>query len=282
MGPILSPIVIRSLAAIPPAPPAGDLLLYARARAGRILAEGCGPSGVEVTFQPALFGNRVMVVAPGTGTGVTSFGIGVTTAATLSHPALATTNLATSIYRTRCQTSTTAGNAAGIRHAAATMLRGNATARGGFFNHFRFCSGALTLTGCQQFVGLSSSTAALAGEPSTLTDALGIVKDSADTRFFFVRRTGSGTVQRVDLGQTWGANLTYDLILYSVPGGNDVGVVVRSFNNDGTAATLLDAVYNDNLPAATTFLGARFDVRNGAVAAAADGDLVRIYSESDF
>lgn len=282
MGPVLSPIQLIAVPAIPPTPPAGSLLLYVRQRAGRLLAEVIGPSGVEVTFQPALFGNRAMIVAPGSGTAVQQLGIGVTTAATLSHPALATTGLAQSIYRTRCQTTATAGNAAGIRHAVATMLLGNATARGGFFVHMRWCTGALTLTGGQHFVGLSSSTAALAGEPSALADCLGIVKDAADARYWFVRRTGTGTVQRVDLGASWGANQTYDLVMFCVPGGSQVGVVVRQYNNDGSGVTLLDTSYSDFLPAATTYLAARCDVRNGATAAAADIEMVRIYCDSDF
>lgn len=263
-------------------PGAGFGRIYMRQRAGRVTLETLGPSGVDNAVQPAFFNNRVMIFAPNTTTTVTALGISATTAATLSHPALATTSLAASLYRTRCQTSTTAGNAAGIRHSVATMLRGNSTALGGFYFHARVCTGALTLTGCQQFVGLSSSVAALAGEPSALADAVGLVKDAADARYFFVRRTGTGTAQKVDLNTSWGANLVLDVIIFSAPNGTGLGCVVRQFDNAGVATTLLDTTYTDNLPAVGTLLAGRFDVRNGTTAAAADFDLVRMYAESDF
>lgn len=281
MGPVLSPIELSVQPAIPPVPGAGTLLLYARSRAGRLFLDAIGPSDVDYTLQSALFNSRVMVVAPSSGTAVSTQGIAATTAATLSHPALVTTSLVGSIYRTRCQTSTTAGNAAGIRHAVATIWRGNAAGRGGFYHHMRFASGNIALAGGQQFIGLSSNLAALAGEPSALADCLGIVKDQADTQYHFVRRTGTGTVQRVPLG-LFAANALMDLVLFAPPNASTLGVLVRAFDTNGVSSTLLDTTYTDFLPANTTFLGGRFDVRNGVTAAAADADLVRMYTESDF
>ncbi len=277
-----APIELLDQGGVPSTPGSSLLKVYARSRARRMFLEAIGPSGVDYTLQPALFNSRVMLVAPGSGTSVTAQGVAVTTAATLSHPGLVSTSLVGSVYRTRCQTSTTAGNAAGIRHAAATIWRGNAAGRGGFYHHVRFATGALTLSGSQHFIGLSSNTAALAGEPSALADCLGIVKDAADARYFFARRTGTGAVQKVDLGVSWGANLLYDLILFMPPNSSTLGVVVRAFDTNGVATSLLDTAYSDFLPANTTFLGARFDVRNDVTAAAADADLVRMYTESDF
>lgn len=265
-------------------PAAGFGRTYMRNRAGRGFLEWVGPSGVDNTAQPAFFNNRVMIFAPNTTTSVTALGISATTAATLSHPALATTSLAASLYRTRCATSTTAGNAAGIRHSVATMLRGNASALGGFYFHARVCSGSLALAGGEAFVGLSSSVAALAGAPSALADCVGLVKDVADTAWQFVRRTGTGTAQKVALTTplNYAANQTIDVIIFSRPNGTGLGCVVRSFNNAGVSTTHLDTEYTDNLPAVGTLLAGRFDIRNGATAAAADFDLVRMYAESDF
>mgnify|MGYP001806266590 CR=1 FL=1 len=276
-----APIELLDQGGVPATPGSGLLKLYARSRARRMFLDAVGPSGVDFTLQPAFFNSRVMIIAPSSGTTVSAQGIGVTTAATLSHPGLVTTSLVGSIYRTRCQTSTTAGNAAGIRHAAATIWRGNAAGRGGFYHHVRFASGNIALAGGQQFIGLSSSTAALAGEPSALADCLGVVKDQADTQYHFVRRTGTGTVQRVALG-AFGANALMDLILFMPPNSSTLGAVVRAFDTNGIASTLLDTTYTDFLPANTTYLAGRFDVRNGASAAAADADLVRMYTESDF
>lgn len=265
-------------------PAAGFGRIYMRQRAGRVTLETLGPSGVDNAVQPAIFNNRVMLFAPNTTTTVTATGISATTAATLSHPALATTSLAASLYRTRCATSTTAGNAAGIRHSVATMLRGNATALGGFYFHARVCSGSIALAGSQAFVGLSSSVAAFASEPSALADAVGLCKDAADTAWQFVRSTGTGTAQKVALTTplTYAANQVIDVIIFSAPNGTGLGCVVRSFSNAGVPTTHLDTTYTDNLPAAGTLLAGRFDIRNGTTAAAADFDLVRMYAESDF
>ena len=265
-------------------PAAGFGRIYMRQRAGRVTLETLGPSGVDNALQPAFFNNRVMIISPNTTTTVSAIGLSATTAATLSHPALATTSLAASIYRTRCQTSTTAGNAAGIRHSVATMLRGNATALGGFYFHARVCSGNIALAGGEAFIGLSSSVTALAGAPSALADCVGLVKDVADTSWQFVRRTGTGTAQKVALTTplTYAANQTIDIIIYSRPNGTGLGCVVRSFNNAGVPTTHLDTEYITDIPAVGTLLAGRFDIRNGATAAAADFDLVRMYAESDF
>lgn len=265
-------------------PSAGRGRIYMRQRAGRVTLETIGPSGIDNAVQPALFNNSVILYTPNTTTSISAQGLSATTAATLSHPALATTSLAASIYRTRCQTSTTAGNAAGIRHSVATRGRGNATFVGGFYHHVRFCSGALALAGGQAFAGLSSSVAALAGEPSALADAFGLCKDTADTQWQFVRRTGTGAAQKVALTTplTYAANQVIDVILFCAPSGAGIGAVVRSFNNVGVATTHLDTTYTDNIPAADTLLAGRIDIRNGASAAAADIEMVRMYTDSDF
>jgi hypothetical protein len=276
-------IRLEGVSAVPPVPSANGVLMYARSRAGRMLPEFLSPAGVDNPLQPALFGNRVMVVSPGSGTGVTAFGITPTTAATLSHPTPAITTLAESLYRTRFQTSTTAGNAAGVRSAVNMMWRGNAAGRGGFFCHFRVATGSVSLVGGQKFAGLTSSTGALAGEPSSsLNDAIGLCKDSADTNWFFTRRTGTGAAVKVDLGIAVANNVVLDIVLYSRPNGSDIGVRIVRHNFDGTITVLLDTTYNTSIPAAATLLGFALQVRNGAVAAADNLEMVRMYVESDF
>jgi hypothetical protein len=265
-----------------PAVPAAGLKLYSKTRTGRRLPHFVGPSGVDSALQPAFFGNRIMLWNPGSGTGLGSVGLTPTTAATLSHPTPATTTLAESLYRTRFSTSTTAGNAAGVRDAVNTIWRGNSAGRGGFFFHQRITSGSIALAGSQVLCGLSSNTGALAGEPSAMADVLALIKDSADTNWQFARRTGAGTVQKVALSLAFAANQVLDLVLYSRPNGSSVFVSVRQQNFDGTTTTLLDTEYTTDLPANTTLLGRHLQVRNGVVAAAANVDLVRSYVESDF
>lgn len=265
-----------------PASASGQLTLYARTRAGRVLPQFVGPSGVDSDIQPGLFGNRVMLWYPGSGTALGSFGLTPTTAATLSHPTPATTTLAESIYRTRFSTSTTAGNASGVRDNVNTFWRGNSAGRGGFFHHVRFASGSISLAGGQKCVCLSSQTGILAGEPSALPDVVGMVKDSTDTNWFFARRTGTGTVQRVNLGVAVANNRVFDMILFSRPNDTELGVRIVQHNFDGTVTALLDTTYNTDLPAQTTLLSRHFEVRNGSTAAADNLDLIRWYSESDY
>jgi hypothetical protein len=266
-----------------PSAPADGLKVFAIGRAGRTLPGFIGPSGVDSFLQPALFGNRVMLITPGSGTAVGSSGLTPTTAATLSHPSLSTATLAQSLYRTRFTTSTSAGSASGVRDGTATHWRGNSAGRGGFMVHMRIATGSIALSGGQMMAGLSSSTSALAGEPSSsMADFIGICKDSADTNLFFSRRTGSGSATKVDLGIAYAANVVLDLWLFSRPNGSNIGARVVRQNFDGTSTVLLDTTYNTDIPANTTFLARHVQVRNGAVAAAADVDMVRVYSESDF
>lgn len=279
---VTQPIDLVAVTTVPATPAAGTLRVYPRTRAGRTLLDVIGPSGVDTTLQPALFGNRVMTWQPGSGTGIGSFGLTPTTGATLSHPAPSVGTLAESLYRTRFATSTTAGNAAGVRDAVNTIWRGNAAGRGGFFLHHRFCSGSISLAGGQKVSGLSSSTGALGGEPSALTDVLAMVKDSADTNWFFARRAGSGTVQKVNLGVAVANNQAFDLILFSRPNGSELFVRILQHNYDGTSTVLLDTSYTTDIPAAATLLSRTHQVRNGVTAAADNFDLVRSYVESDF
>jgi hypothetical protein len=169
-----------------------------------------------------------------------------------------------------------------VRDAVNTVWRGNSAGRGGFFAHFRFCSGSISLAGGQKFVGLASATGALAGEPSAQADVLGVGKDIADTQWQFMRRAGTGTVQKVSLGVTVANNQTFDLLLYTPPNGAAIFVRVAQVNFDGTSTVLLDTSYTTDIPANTTLLGRHCQVRNGATAAADNIDLVRSYLESDF
>lgn len=265
-----------------PSSPSSGIALFVRNRAGRRLLVYEAPSGVDNAFQPQLWGNRVSIWSPGSGTALGSFGGTPTTAATLSHPTPATTTLAESLHRTRFATSTTAGNASGARDALNTVWRGDAAGRGGFFYHCRFASGSISLSGGQKIIGMSSSTAALSVEPSALTDVLGMLKDTTDTNWQFARRTGTGTVQKVNLGVAVANNQTFDLLMYAPPNGSGVGVRIVQYTAFNAYTVLLDTTYTDNLPAAGTLIGRHFQVRNGSTAAADNLELVRCYLESDF
>lgn len=262
---------------------ANKLLIYGKDIATRAMLKYVGPSGLDSALQPALFQNRIILWTAGTGTAPIYSGQTATVAATISHPNPTVGGIGLVISRVQATTLATAGNAAGLRSPIATTLIGDATNRGGFFYNCRFNQGSLHTTGVQKMVGLSSSIALLAGDPSsTMADFIGMSLDAVDGNWQFCRRTGAGTAVKVNLGIAATANQLFELTMFIAPGGTSLGVRIQLFANNGSSTTVLDASYNTSLPAATTFLGLHFQVRNGALAAAHNMAISRIYLESDF
>lgn len=271
----------------PSAPAAGGLLLYSKSIAGRILPKILGPAGIDTILQVGLSGNSVFMVAPASGTTApTAWGGTLTTAATMSlQQTIASANPWQATSRKRFQTSTTAGNATGMRTAYTQWFRGNAAGFGGFF--FRAQLGMnINLNGGQKFVGLCASTALLAGEPSALVNMIGMGYDSTDAstgNWFLMRNDGSGTATKVDLGATEAARNTthgYDLIIFCPPGAA-TEIFVR-ITNIHTGNVVLDTSYTTDLPAVNTGMAFKAEVRNGAVAAADNLEVAKVYIETDY
>lgn len=272
----------------PAAPGAGTLRVYAKSVAGRMLPKIIGPSGIDTIMQAGLHGNAALMVAPASGTSApTTWGGTLTTAATMSlQQNIASANPWQATSRKRFQTSTTAGNASGMRTAYTQWFRGNAAGFGGFF--FRAQFGAqINLNGGQKFIGLCASTGALAGEPSALTNMIGMGWDAADASagsWFLMRNDGSGVATKVDLGATHAArsNTThgYDMIIFCPPGAA-TEIFVRIINLH-SGATVLDTSYTTDLPAVNTGMAFKAEVRNGAVAAADNIEVAKVYIETDY
>lgn len=261
---------------------AGIVKLQARTKANASRLEIMTPNGLLTALQVSLYSNRVTVWKPGSGTTMNYIGLTGTVSATASHPTPTTATLADVMYRTRFACSTTAGNSAGIRDAVNTMWMGNSAGRGGFRNVFMFCSGSINLSTGQQIVGLTSQTTTLATEPSAVVDVLAMVKDSADTNWFFARRTASGTVVKTDLGVAAAVNQTFEVEINAAANSSTVYVRIIQWAYDGTYTTLLDTSYTTSIPASTTLLGFMCHTRNNATASANNIDLVSRYTFSDF
>lgn len=268
-----------------PSAPTGGLLLYSKSVAGRHLPKIIGPAGIDTILQVGLHGNSVFMVAPTSGTSVpTVWGGTLAATATISLQFTAgSSNKWQSTSRKRFQTSTTAGNASGMRTAYTQWFRGNAAGFGGFF--FRCQLGAqINLNGGQKFVGLCASTGVLAGEPSALTNMCGMGYDSTDAstgNWFFMRNDGSGTATKVDLGVNAARGTTqgWDLIMFMAPNGSDLYVRIVNISTD---TVVLDTSYNTDLPAVNTGMAFKADVRNGAVAAADNLEIAKVYIETDY
>lgn len=263
-------------------PAAGFGNFSVRAICGRQMMCLMDPTGIEVPLMPMLAFRKFYDWFPSATTVQGARGMTPTTAVTLSHVAVATTNISTINYGTTYSTSVTAGNSANCRDAVVHAWFGSAAGRGGFDCRFRIGSGLIALAGGQIFAGLASTVAALAAEPSALTDVLGMGKDTADTNWQFMRRTGAGAVVKTDLGVAYAVNQVFDLQVYAPP--NSATVYVRILNHafDGTFTIVLDTSYNTSIPANTTLLGRNFQVRNGVTAAAASAILIHSSLEANF
>lgn len=261
----------------PAAPGAGFLDLYARSRAGRMFVEQIGPSGIDTSLQPALFGNNVMMWLPGTGTtAAISFGGAWTVAATQAHPAITTTNLLSQMKRATYTTSTTSGNAAGVRSSAVACWRGNASGLGGFFFFARV--GVVTFQSAMEiWVGLSAVTGLLAGAPSAQNNTVALGKDTGDTNWQLIFRDGS-TATKVDLGLAVAANQVLDVMFFAPPNGSNITARVRRLDVDTVLAD--NTVHTANLPTSTALLLPHAECRTNTTSAVAIA-LNRIYLESD-
>jgi hypothetical protein len=275
-------------AAIPAAPAAGSMSIFARKLAGRLLPASIGPSGLDTRLQPHLGGNRILQVTPTSGTTApVAIGGNVGVAGTASfQQTFGSTNRWLSTARKRYTSTTTAGNAVSTRQAYLNWMRGSAAGFGGFF--FQAQVGmSINLNGSQCFVGLCPATGALGGDPSTdfPLNMCGMGWDAADAstgNWQFFRNDGAGGVVKLDLGATHAAravNVGWELAMFMAPGGSELFVEITNLNTGGV---VLSTSYTTDIPAANTGLAMKCDMRNGAVAAACDIEWAKIYIESDY
>jgi len=122
---------------------------------------------------------------------------------------------------------------------------------------------------CRLFVGMCSQVNSLASNSlADITDMIGLFKDTNDVNWQAVRRTGSGTLQKVDTGIAIQAFQLVELKIacagYDANNGSPVVVEAYVHNADGTTDTLVKSTYTTNLPSASTFLAERIAVQNGS------------------
>jgi len=268
----------------PGTPAAGNLYLYAKSVADRSLLKVKGPSGVDYALQPSFFQNNIALWFPATSTTAGHiFGWTFTSAGTVSHPTLASTNILTQMRRTRWASATTANAVGGIFSAQTLTWRGNAAGLGGFFFYARFGQ-AINTNGGRAFVGLAAATShVVAAEPNAAVNMVGMGYDAADSsagNWRVYTNDASGTATETDLGS--GAprdTLTvYDLFIFAAPNGSAIGVRVT---NVSTGLNVYDESLSSDLPVNTTFLRAHAGGGPAASVAAQNFELNRLYLETD-
>ncbi|HUO50790.1 MAG TPA: hypothetical protein VMU25_04480 [Candidatus Paceibacterota bacterium] len=270
----------------PTTPPAGQLDIYAKDIAGRILPKWIGPSGVDTPIQANLGFNRVAILMPAGGTtcstAVGGFGTTfVTNSGTCANPAPATTNFKSATVRTTFSTGTTAGTVAYSRPGRLQVWRGNAAGLGGFFFTIRFGLNTLA-SGNRAFVGLTDT----AGNPtnvdpttSTTPGKIGMAINTTTGNWQFVTNI-TGTAPTVtDLGTSFPVNTTdlFELILFSQQNGSAINYRITDLSTGAQTNGSVSA----NIPSNTTFLAPLFWITNNATAAAAIMDFGGWYLESD-
>lgn len=261
-----------------PSPPESGVSVWSRNRGGRFLPEFQGPSGIPSALQPALFGNAVAMWLAGSGTTVSiAFGTTWTVGATQAHPTISDTNIMSAMRRATLTTTTTAGNASGVRSVTPLVIRNR-----GFFFFARF--GVLTLHSAMQiWVGLSNLSGLLAGDPSAQNFTICVGKDTADANWQIITRDGSAA-DKTNTGRAVAAagnTQIFDFIAFCKP--SDTKITTRLEDIGDNTVIVNNLEKTSNLPDGTTALYAHAECRNvtGGAGTAVAIFLSRIYVESD-
>ncbi len=269
----------------PPTTPTSGVKIFSRLRTGRSTLAQIGPSGVDFSFQPCLWSNKIAwFTAQGNSTTVSVNGFGNTATGTATTRNCTSTNLFNSMRRVGYISATTAGSSAGTRHAAQQFWSGNSAGLGGYSYIVRFgMSSASTVSGQRSFVGLLATTAALGNaNPSSNTSIamLGFGVDSADSSWTFMHGNGT-TVTKDALTGTFPARdlsvSMFEARIFCRPNDTTIYYSLEVLGGgslfEGTATTIL--------PSNTTFLSPQIWTNNGTTALACGIDVVTQYIETD-
>ena len=266
-----------------PTSPTNGVTVFARHRARRLLA-AIGPSGLDTSYQPALFTNRVAQLKAVNGATTQQLdGLAVTSITAPTAVSVATTNFYTSMVRQRYASTAVAGNAGGVRSATAQWFLSSTANLGGLFFVCRFGLNATSATN-RLFVGMSATTTALSAtvDPSTLLNMFGFGCNSAHTTMRFYCNDASGTATMTDLGANFptqtAATYFYEVRLFAPSGGGLNVYWYAERLNDGLTA---NGQVTTDLPAVNTLLSAHVNHSNGTTAAAVSTDLQALYIETD-
>ncbi|MEO8105567.1 MAG: hypothetical protein ABI602_04515 [Candidatus Saccharibacteria bacterium] len=269
----------------PAVPAAGNLRIYAKDIAGRIMPKWLGPSGVDTPFQANLGFNRVSWTTPAGGTVLTTcistFGSTFTNVGTVANPTPSSGNILNSVRRVTFSTGTTAAALASHRQSTLQVWRGNSAGLGGFFYTIRFGTSTLA-AGNRSFVGMSDSTAAPTNvDPTTSTAGgkIGLAINASTGNWNLINNISGSAPTVLGLGANFPVDTTslYELVLFSAPNGSSIGYRVTNTATGNTTSGSLST----NIPSSTTFMAPLFWITNNATAAAAIFNFSGWYLESD-
>ena len=286
---ILNGEVTLPAIATPAAPAAGELKLFARSIAGRMMMAIMGPSGLHTSLQPYLARNRVGIfMSHGNNAGFTNFGFATASTGTAALVNVAATNKYTYIQKHEWGVTTAATTAVcGVRGTAQQKtVNGPAAGLGGFKNLWLWGPATGVANASHRaFAGMRGSTAAPTDvNPSTLTNIVGMGYDAADTNVQFMHNDGSGTATKIDLGAAFpkpNADRTtmYELAMFAPPGTTrKLGYRVENMITNAVA----EGEVTTDLPATNQLLAPYSYVSVGGVSSVVGIAVALIYLESDF
>lgn len=271
-------IVLAGITNEPSAPASGNLILYSKSIAGRMVPKIIGPAGIDTPLQNALWQNNTVLWTPTTATAGVWQGTAGAGAGTYTTALPTTTNLYTAMKRGRwANVVTTTNQVLGQRNTEAMFFLGGVAGQGGFLFYARFGFDVWT-NGGRLFAGLHTGTTVISADPSALNNTCGFCVDAADNgAISFLTRGTSAT--KASTGMTIGTNSGYDVYMFAAPNSSVIGWRIVDFVNgteaSGTAST--------NMPAVNTMLTAGVLASNAALttATAIQLGLNRIYVETD-
>lgn len=251
---------------------AGTFVVVNTTETGLEFTNGAGPQS-PTAIQLGLVRSLIL---PGTGT---SFVIGPTQsndgAGGITTPALVSTTLLDSIWRTRFQSAGGAGSEASVRVPQLLVTRGSAAGAGGFRFSARWATSLGPVAQQRSFVGLVGVTTALANaNPTTFTDIFGVGYNSTDTQLSFIYNDGSGTATKDAINGGVGfpvdATTVYELVFSCSPDNTVIDYIIRNLSTGTSEA----GQKTTNLPTNTVGLAPQMWVNNGTTASAVRIDMV--------
>lgn len=275
-------MLIQGITNEPSASSSGVLRIYSKAVAGRMLPKWIGPSGLNSPFQPALFGNNIVLWTPTTATAGFWQGTAGAGAGTYSTALPTITNNYTTVKRARwTNVITTTNQILGQRNTEAMFFRGSTGIQGGFFFFCRFGLDIYT-QGSRLFVGMHTSTAVVSAEPNLSLNICGFGFNSTDSAITFIHNDAVGVAvqESIPTQPTLANNNGYDAYIFCAP--NDTTIYFR-LDDLNAGVTLIDSFVNSDLPVNTTMLAAGCLASNAALTPVSSIQigLNRIYVETD-
>lgn len=243
----------------PPAGETGGIELYSLRRGLQVPA-AVTHTGDQFLLDSGFCHGQVVAVFPASAaTAPTSLGMVGTSTGTITHNTPTTGSVLSVTRRSILTCGATAGNQAHWFAAGATFWQGNNTTDSvscGFYGLFRFSW--TDATSGQLFVGLRSAPAALAGDPSALTNLIGVGFDAADANLQLFNNDGTGTATKTNLGLPRTNPVLIDLYISAPPNGPAIQVEV--LNRSANTSQFFDLT--TDIPSGATFLGPAFLSRN--------------------